>query len=179
MRELKPRRRAPLPAALSLGSASLILCAQLQAGSSDALAACARIAQDAARLACYDGLAQRGGAAAKPQSPAGAATAPGAAPPDTPAAAASGSPEDFGVHRPTYPAAPTGPRSISGRVIGVGVDANGHMTVRLDGAGVWALLEGADPLLARGDEVTIRRASFDSFILRTPSGREHRVRRQQ
>jgi hypothetical protein len=38
-------------------------------------------------------------------------------------------------------------------------------------------LAGSDALLASGDSVTIKRAAFGSYILTTPAGRTHRVRR--
>jgi hypothetical protein len=58
----------------------------------------------------------------------------------------------------------------------VGVAPNGHSIVTLDGGQLWELDE-ADPLLATGDSVTIKRAALGSFLMTTGSGRIHRVRR--
>jgi len=66
--------------------------------------------------------------------------------------------------------------SLQTSVVNVGTSPNGHMTATLEGGAVWEL-EDSDPLLAAGDAVTIRRASFGSFVLETPSKRTHHVRR--
>lgn len=44
------------------------------------------------------------------------------------------------------------------------------MTVSLEGGALWELSE-ADPLLAEGDTVTIKRAALGSYLMRTPSKR--------
>ena len=51
------------------------------------------------------------------------------------------------------------------------------MTVALEGGAVWELDDGADPLLAAGDRVTIHRAALGSFLMETPAKRTHRVHR--
>lgn len=66
----------------------------------------------------------------------------------------------------------------TGTVIGFGVAPNGRPTVTLDGGQVWEL-DNADPLLAKGNSVTIKRASLGSFLLTTSTGRTHRVHRLQ
>jgi hypothetical protein len=48
--------------------------------------------------------------------------------------------------------------------------------VALEGGQVWEL-EEADPLLAVGDTVTLRRAALGSFMMGTPAKRSHRARR--
>jgi hypothetical protein len=61
-------------------------------------------------------------------------------------------------------------------VIALGKDLSGHMTVSLEGGGLW-VLDDADPLLAVSETVTITRAALGSFLMKTPSSRTHRVRR--
>ena len=51
------------------------------------------------------------------------------------------------------------------------------VVVRLDDSQSWEFLADADPLLAVGNKVTIRRALLGSFVMTTPSGRENRVKR--
>ncbi len=51
------------------------------------------------------------------------------------------------------------------------------MTVTLDGGAVWEMMDGGDPLLAVGDTVTVTRATFGSYLMRTPTKRTHRVER--
>lgn len=158
-----------------------------------ALQACAAIAAASERLNCYDQLAGRAppsAAAATPPavsappasgaSPAGVAGAPApavapAAPASATAAAKPPAGESFGLYAVEHPAAPL-PQSLQARVISVGVRASGRMTVELERGELWEL-EDADPLLAAGDTVSIRRAALGSFLMETPSRRTHRVRR--
>jgi hypothetical protein len=159
-----------------------------------ALHACAVIAAASERLNCYDQLAGRASpspAAATPPA-AGARSASGAAPPGiaaaaapavavaaaAPASTAAAAPppgDSFGLYAVEHPAAPLA-QSLQARVISVGVRASGRMTVELERGELWEL-EDADPLLAAGDTVSIRRASLGSFLMETPSRRTHRVRR--
>jgi len=170
------------------------------------LQACAAIAADTDRLACYDRLAGRSmkgatapaaavpsgaAAAASTTSPvptAPAATAPPAAatPPTstTPGAAtsastaaAAGTAANFGLYPAEHPAAPAVAKSLQARVVDLGKSPGGRMTVALEGGAVWELDDGADPLLAAGDVVTLRRAALGSFEMQTPTRRTHRVHR--
>ncbi len=50
------------------------------------------------------------------------------------------------------------------------------MTVALEGGALWEL-DQDDPLLAAGNTVTLTRAALGSYLMRTPTGRSHRVRR--
>jgi hypothetical protein len=193
VRPVHLRVTAPVVAAVGIGLLTLPSPAQQPAP--DTLQACAAIEESNTRLACYDALAKK---AAPPASVAaatrasaaaarGAATSPvpvvpvrsaatsAAAAPETVAA----TPESFGLYRAEHPVATPGPASLTARVSGLGVGADGHPTVRLEGGALWELLDGGDALLSSGDQVTIRRASFQSFIMSTPSRREHRVRRLQ
>jgi hypothetical protein len=84
--------------------------------------------------------------------------------------------ESFGLYATEHPRAPRPAASLTARVVGLGVSANGRPTVELEGGQLWEL-DGSDPVLANGDAVTITRAAFGSFLLRTDKGRTHRVRR--
>lgn len=149
-----------------------------------ALSACASVAADSDRLACYDRLAGRAapsggakGAAALPaEAVPAAAVAPSAAP--APLAHALPSKEAFGLYEAEHPqparvqVAP----SLEARIIALGRTADGRMSVSLEGGAVWDI-DQADPLLAIGDTVTLTRAAFGSYLMHTPSGRTHRGRR--
>jgi len=63
---------------------------------------------------------------------------------------------------------------MTAKVIGMGVSPNGRPNVTLEGGAVWQL-DSSDALLANGDSVTIKRASFGSFLLTTPNGHTHRA----
>jgi hypothetical protein len=156
----------------------------------DALAQCAAIAGRDDRLACFDALAshhpspadngpararQSAAAAAAIAAPTVAAPADGArVVPAVPAE--SERPEDFGLNAAQR--AQTEPRlsSIIARVSGFSHSKQGKIQVELDNGQAWELDE-ADPLLAPGDPVTIRRATLGSYVLVTPTKRLHRVRR--
>ncbi|MGP8032794.1 MAG: hypothetical protein ACLPQ6_01520 [Steroidobacteraceae bacterium] len=156
------------------------------------LKACASIAAASERLACYDQLSGRlapaAAAAASPRTAALApAPAPAAAQPAAPAAATTPAalaaaapaptpPQSFGLYAAEHPAPPPTAQSLTVHVVGLGHSASGRQTVALEGGQVWELVDG-DPLLAVGDTVTIRRASLGSFLIETPSRREHRARR--
>jgi hypothetical protein len=193
------------PALVILVLPSLACAAQPAATApSQALAACANIADSAARLACYDKLVGRGAAApaapasaAAPPQPAGAhapavapaptpAPAPAAAPGSTAAAAptppgaaapTASSPQSFGLYSAEHPRPPPASRTLEARVVALGKSVGGRMTVSLDGGALWELLDDGDPLLAVGDTVTIRRAALGSYLMSTPTKRTHRVRR--
>ncbi len=136
-----------------------------------ALKACAAIGAAPERLACYDRLA-----AGPSATPAPAAAPVTAASPAIVAPARAPSKESFGLYAAEHPAAPAPTASLTATVLGLGVSATGYPTVALDGGQVWEL-DGADPFLAGGDSVTIKRAAFGSFILTTSRGRTHRVHR--
>jgi hypothetical protein len=65
---------------------------------------------------------------------------------------------------------------MEARVLSLGRSPSGRTTLTLDGGQLWEL-EEADPVLAVGDLVTIRRAALGSFIVETPTKRMHHVRR--
>jgi hypothetical protein len=155
------------------------------------LKACAAIAAAAERLACYDQLSGRSAPAAPAAARPGAAQlapapAPAAPPAPTAAAVASAAPspavpapappQSFGLYAAEHPAPPPAAKSLTARVASLGHSASGRQTLALEDGQLWELDDG-DPLLAVGDAVTIRRASLGSFMIETPSRREHRARR--
>jgi hypothetical protein len=177
---------------LALSTAILAACAAASARAEDvdlhrALAPCARIANSADRVACYDRLAGRV-SASKPPPSSGAAVA--AAPVSQPAARAAAPPsaasapaaaeEDFG-RTSVQKAALSGSRpqikSITAKVVGFGRSPNLRTEVTLDNGQVWEYEDDPDRLLSIGDSVTIKRAMLGSFILVTPTKLSHRVRR--
>lgn len=198
-RRLRTSRPGWLWIVLALGLSPLACRAQSAAPPPGALADCAALTADAERLACYDKLARRAApaAAAPPRAPA-AARAPPAPPAATPAAAAAPSPgvapasavpaaaatpapppstESFGLYPAEHPKAPPVSPSVEARVLALGRSASGRMTVSLEGGALWELAEADDPLLTEGDTVSITRAAFGSYLMRTPSKRLLRVRR--
>jgi hypothetical protein len=187
------RRPQPRTARLLLRAFALAAAAAPAATApQSALEACASIAADADRLACYDRLAGRPapsvpGHAATAVAPPPAAAAPpatasapvasvaAAAPPATPVAPPK---ESFGLYEAEHPKPPpvASAPSLEARVVALGKSANGHMIVSLEGGAVWEL-DDSDPLLAVGETVTITRATFRSYIMQTPSKRTHRAHR--
>jgi hypothetical protein len=87
---------------------------------------------------------------------------------ERPAAAGPASPKD----------SPRVESLITGKVISIGISSSGRSTVTLEGNQVWEL-DSADPVLANGDVVTVKRGTLGSFILTTPAGRLHRVHRSR
>jgi hypothetical protein len=183
-----------------LGTAVLAGAQQTAApGSPNDLKACVAIAAEAERVVCYDKLAGR--AVTPPATSAGAGSQPSAAsqasakapaaqtsptapaPPSAPASAGTaaspvtGSKEAFGLYAAEHPSAPkSAVDSVTGKVVALSYDSYGRETVSLEGGPMWQLA-GSDALLANGDSVTVKRAVLGSYILTTPSGRTHRVRR--
>jgi hypothetical protein len=191
----RPRKAAPprlAPALLILALPSLDCVAQSTATEPQAIAACASINDTAERLACYDKLAGRSvppaavkttpPAAVKSTPPAAVQSTAPAAVKSTPAGAtaqsSSSSSQSFGLYAAEHPKPPVSP-TLEARVLALGQSAEGRMTVSLDGAGLWEIVDDADPLLAAGDTVTIRRAALGSYIMDTPTKRTHRVHRLQ
>lgn len=154
----------------------------------NALAHCAMIAAGDARLACYDSLVNSRTRIVSPSSPSAvsspSASAPPVTPPVTPPVAPPQAPppptkEDFGLSTAQkQKARPLQKQieSIKASVAGLGTSAIGRMLLILDIGQSWEL-DSADPVLAVGDAVTIQRGALGSFLLTTPSGRTHHVRR--
>jgi hypothetical protein len=196
LRNVRGGRLLPIFAAVAAMSAALPVVSQ---SSANDLNSCAAIQTQAERLACYDKLAGRQPQptpppAAAPVQPAPPPTAaqptpsqPAAArkpamPPAAPVSAAAtapapGTPEAFGLYKAEHPAAPKSPvETIKGKVVDLKYDAYGKETISLEGGAMWQLA-GSDAILAKGDEVTIKRAAFGSYLMTTTTGREHRVKR--
>jgi hypothetical protein len=192
-----------LPLAGLAGAGLVIAQGATAPGTTNAMKACAAIVAPADRLACYDKLtAPAAGPAASSAPTAGAPPAPvpalvpaptGAAPTAAPAPAAAApavpagaapsaaaplSKESFGLYSAEHPAVFYSTTSITATVVKLRFIPNGHTSITLDGGAVWEL-ETSDPVLSKGDTVTIKRASLNSFLLTTSSGRTHRVRRLQ
>jgi len=166
---------------------------------------CHAIAAGEQKLACYEALAMAaqssattaGESARQLQSPIDAptgasaagvtsASAPGGAARGT---AAVGSPtpatpaanpnteDNFGLNRRQIePRAAEGPGAIKSAVSQMTEDRLHNITVVLDNGQTWAFIE-PEPRLRPGDTVTIKRASFGSFLMLTPSRRSYRVER--
>lgn len=128
--------------------------------------ACASVAEDSARLACYDAEFGR--------------PATGAAPARVPVAKAH---EEFGLteaeKRARDPAkAEVQPERITGRVASLGRRPSGELLVTLGDGQVWMQVEsGTNLFLKEGDEITIRKAALGSYLLVTPKRVAMRVRR--
>ncbi len=115
-------------------------------------------------------------AAAATAAPPAVPSAPAAvAAPATPPAAPAG--QSFGLYQAEHPKVAVSD-SLEARVTSLGKSKTGHMTVALEGGGLWEL-DDDDPLLAAGDTVVITRATLGSYLMRTSSKRFHRVRRLQ
>ena len=176
---MQRRFLAPLTAGLVLLGASTLLRAEV------GVAHCVGIADDAARLACFD-AATRGpsGAPAAAPAPAASAGANGGADVAAPAAAAAKTvgatpatvDSDFGMtaERESGPGAITATvRSVAAHTI------PGRWVVTLDNDQVWEQREttAANRRPRPGDSVTIERSSFGSYLM-TASGRgSSRVKR--
>jgi hypothetical protein len=159
---------------------------------------CATIADDAARLACYDA------AVGRTPSKAAAATPPAqqvsrAAPPAVAAAPVAAAPvvaaptpapkdpvSEFGLSESAKAArdpvkqaeAAAAPQSVSARVISVRWRKYGEFVVTLDNGQVWAQIEPMPSAIVKvGDVVTVKKALFGSYTLVTAGKIGTKVRR--
>jgi hypothetical protein len=162
------------------------------------LARCAGIAAPEARLACYDALtggAERAAPAATPVPAPTPAAAPAPATPTPAAAAASATPaapalpsapapasdpRNFGLSQAQLHPSPEGPAAIQARIAKIINNVYGRDYVVLDNGQTWTYTDSdEDARLAPGDQVTIKRASLGSFLMKTPSKHAYHVRRTQ
>jgi len=125
---------------------------------------CASIGRNSERLACFDraiaALAagkNANGPAATPESSFGLLSSDRAPPPKTDASA------DI--------------QSVSSRLANFGRTNDGSLVFILENGQRWKQISGTDPLLKKGDAVTINRAALGSFQMIMPSGRSAKVRR--
>jgi hypothetical protein len=153
---------------------------------------CVTIADDAARLACYDRALGRSAAPKPAPVAATAPAAPAAAAAATSASAAPAAPVkkdpvgEFGLSEAAKQAkdpakaaeAAAAPDSITGRVMSVRWRKYGEFVVTLDNAQVWAQIEPMPSAVVRvGDTVTIKKALFGSYTLVTAGRIGTKVRR--
>lgn len=151
---------------------------------------CARVADDTARLACYDRSFGRPVAVpVNTAPPAGPAVPPEAAPasPAVPALPPEPVPEpaEFGFKRGEIERAQAArsededasSQSLAATVTSV-ESRRGQFTATLDNGQVWSQIEiNPKVYLQAGDSVTVRRAVFGSYLLTGPQGVATRVKR--
>ena len=160
------------------------------AHAADTAAKCLGIDDDRARLACYDEAYGRT-ATTHASAPAVAAGAPVAATAAT-AAAATATParppaptpeqarQNFGLSAEKVLGPQGGPTEIKAKVAAVQAnEITGRAVVTLDNGQVWQQVEEtrATKRPRAGDEVIIREASLDSYLMVTPERGSARVRR--
>lgn len=126
--------------------------------------ACAAIAENDRRLACFDALASEPGQPAAPE-------------------VAVKKEDAFGMEQSLMAQSRKAPDAVSeirATVGSIRAMANGWMVVELDNGQTWTQAEALrSPVpLAAGDEVTIRRGALGSFVLSTADNRSMRVRRK-
>ena len=161
------RWRAAAVAALScLATAASVAGAEPAADRFAPLLACRAVADDAARLACFD--RESAPLAARP-----------AAPVLSPEqrfglGAAAVATKEAELGQPREPAA----AAVDGRLVAIAAGTDGRFVFTLDNGQAWRqLLAGSDLLLNVGDRVTIVRGALGSFVLRAPSTRSCKVTR--
>lgn len=163
------------PSSRSGSLPALILClaaASAAANADNGLQRCAKLVDDVARLACYDGLAKQ------PVTTAGQALpAPGQTPPrdDDGAAPATGPGQEH-----VQPARTVEDAEYTAALLGVGENNYGRLLFELDNGQVWRQLDSRFVALpdAFPAEVTITKGLLGSFNLRIgDDGRRIKVRR--
>lgn len=145
--------------------------------STEAVYACADIAEDSERLACYDAAVGR----LKQAEQAGEITTVSRA--DVEAVER----ESFGFSLPSLPRLAFPSRDgeqeelaeVEASIDRIRSDASGKLIVYLDNGQVWRQIDTTPTPLPRGEPgiATIRRASFGSFMMKLERGRSFRVRR--
>jgi hypothetical protein len=97
------------------------------------------------------------------------------------AAAATGT-SSFGIERVQKKAEPEQPTEIKATIVGVSMQSrSGHVTVTLDNGQVWEQLGSVSDLHEprKGDPVSIRKASFGSYLMYNEKRGSSRVQRVQ
>lgn len=146
---------------------------------------CVSIDDDQARLACYDEAYGRA-ATTRASAPAAAVGAPVAATAATatlarpPAPSPEQARQNFGLSAEKVLGPQGGPTEIKAKVAAVQAnEITGRAVVTLDNGQVWQQLEAtkATKRPRPGDQVVIREASLDSYLMVTPERGSARVRR--
>ncbi|HEX7374926.1 MAG TPA: hypothetical protein VF277_08120 [Steroidobacteraceae bacterium] len=159
----------------------MVLCTPMAcavAAAGDA-ASCTTIAEDAARLSCYDAAFGMPRATSRPRQ----ASASEAASPATATAAATSTTagaENFGLSQERVAASQGEATTITAKVVSVASIAEpGRWSVTLDNGQVWEQRETTNSSLRPrpGATVTIRKASLGSYLLSMPNRGTSRVRR--
>lgn len=154
-----PRRYCLVATVLVLASLFAVSATAQEAGRGHP---CAAVVEPVERLACYDD----------------------AFPPAGAEVAARKALEEFGLDEPTlrlrnpWRGRDNSPERIEAAVARVDYTAGGASVLVLDNGQTWVQTEvtSRGPL-KQGDAVAIRKASFGTFMLTTPGGASHRVRR--
>jgi len=155
-----------LPRRSSLAATALVLAGLLAAPATAQEAGrghpCADVVEPVERLACYDD----------------------AFPPAGAEVAARKAVEEFGLDEPAlrlrnpWRGRDNSPERIEAAVARVDYTASGAGVVVLDNGQTWVQTEVTSKgPIQQGDTVAIRKASFGTFMLTTPGGASHRVRR--
>ncbi len=166
------------PAILALSVGVGALASIPPAGAMDDPHKCVAVADDSARLACYDRALGRTPAAKN-----GAPAAPPAAAVAPPPAPAKVTTENFGLTEAQRVAkdparAAAQPESITAKAISVGWRKYGEFVVTLDNGQVWEQLEPMPSASVKvGDTVTIKRGWLGSYMLVTAGRVGTKVRR--
>jgi hypothetical protein len=151
----------------------------------DTAGGCVAIDDDRARLACYDEASGRTAAirasgSAAAAAPAAATAAATAAPARPPAPSPEQAKQNFGLSAEKVLGPQGGPTEIKAKVAAVQAnEVTGRAVITLDNGQVWQQLEAtkATKRPRAGDEVVIREASLDSYLMVTPERGSARVRR--
>jgi hypothetical protein len=134
------------------------------------LLVCPRIEKNSERLACFDStldyLRTPAEAVAPPSAESSFGIKSGTAEPRRNTVAEKESGRDGALE------------SVTARIASLSADGQGMSIITLDIGQTWRQLTGSTKLVLNvGDEVTINRASFGSFLMSIPTGRPLRVRR--
>jgi hypothetical protein len=186
--------RALLVALFALGGSDLARAAAPPAWAAE----CAKMDDDAARLACYDVRNPPHKTAARSQNttsqpavtaaaaPSAASTLPAASAPastPTPASVPASRPAldpNFGLAEKHVPAKPAESANLVALVDSVSERTGGELLLKLDNGQSWVQTQRkAGTRIKSGERVTIARGAFGGYLLSSDSGATMRVRRLQ